>query len=314
MEAKNSRVALIYWVLALIFTQVFGFLAVAFLRPARILMGSPRYWGLALIGLVSLMAGGQQSLALLFGIFVVLAGGFTEFESRGYSILQSGTLAVVSASLFLLVSFLVAYGWQGSELIALLKTQYESSVAQINGLYQQQFDRELLNSEAQKALLWQLPSIGIVAMILSLFIALVLEVRLLVLTRVKIVRRFYKLNFFKVHDVVVWLFMFSLLGTFFEMGVPEAYLKKVQHVSANVLNISVLLLLLQGLAVVSHFFETFKVASFWRVLWFMVLVVHLSLGLVLVGLLDYWFEFRKRFRTLAGRVRELEKKHSGRKQ
>lgn len=63
----------------------------------------------------------------------------------------------------------------------------------------------------------------------------------------------------------------------------------------NAVGIMLVLYLVQGLAVCRHFFEVLRVGAFGRLLWYVLLLtVHfLIAAVVLCGLFDQWFDFRR---------------------
>ncbi len=90
-------------------------------------------------------------------------------------------------------------------------------------------------------------------------------------------------------DAVVWLFILGLLGAF--SGLAK---KPVEIAAINVLNVCALLFFLQGIAVVSKFFERLRMGSFWQFMFMVLIVIHLFLFVSVLGLLDYWFDMRAR--------------------
>ncbi len=90
-------------------------------------------------------------------------------------------------------------------------------------------------------------------------------------------------------DGVIWLFIGALLGAFGGFEV-----RGVEATSVNILNVSFVLFFFQGIAVVAKFFEKLRMGSFWQFVFMLLIVVHLFLFVSLVGLTDYWLDFRTR--------------------
>lgn len=50
----------------------------------------------------------------------------------------------------------------------------------------------------------------------------------------------------------------------------------------------------QGVAVLNSLFDKVKIARFWRNIWYVFIILYLPLGLVLVGVTDFLFEYREK--------------------
>jgi hypothetical protein len=100
---------------------------------------------------------------------------------------------------------------------------------------------------------------------------------------------------FKLWDASIFVLMAVLLGAFTQHGV-----KAVTVASLNALNIMVVLYFFQGMAVVFKALEFFAVGPFWRMLIGFILTFLLALVVAMVGVADYWLEFRNRLKRQTG--------------
>ena len=107
----------------------------------------------------------------------------------------------------------------------------------------------------------------------------------------------------KVPFFFIWLFMASLVGTFFLED------HKILHtVSVNALNLFLFAYFLQGFAILKKYFQTLQIGVSWRVLAYMaVFSFALFLPLSLMGLIEEWVPFRERLEKKR-KQREKEKK------
>lgn len=273
------------------FTIVFG---AAPFRVLRQLLGSGPFWLLGLGLTILSISGDMFFLSLILFMQTVLVGTFAEFEERNFTLRQSSGFSILLTTL---VFCLGVYGW--------------SIFTGKNGLLQldhfvtlileraKAMNFEFLKDIQVRDVIVQLPSAVLIFIILSLGSALVFERRLSQWAGVKMVRR-EKLSDFSAPDFVVWCFIFSLLGAFGQFGY-----KPVELVAVNVLNVSIVIYFFQGLAVLGKYFEVFHLSPFWRFLWIIILVVQLPILMSLLGLVDYWANFRKAFSKKAA---ELKKK------
>ncbi len=265
----------------MIMTAMFAFLGAIPLRALKTLSGSLLYWLLGFVITGALAVSGQHFLAVPFGAMYLVVGIFSELEdmelTRGWAAFWSlsiGTLVVSAGVLF----------WRA----ALGETWYP----QVLALMQVPVDQFLkINSESTltaEDLLRQAPAVFLVLTILALYMAVLFENRVLKLMRSKLETR-NSLKKFKVADVFLWLFLASLLGVFLKHE-----FRFLQTVAMNVLFVTLFLYFLQGLAVVADTFAKLKVNLVWQLFGYLVLVTQLMLLLCMVGLADFWFDFRTR--------------------
>jgi hypothetical protein len=95
---------------------------------------------------------------------------------------------------------------------------------------------------------------------------------------------------FKTPDLMVWPFLFSILGSFLK-GLPETF----TVISFNTMIIMGSFYFFQGLAVLENILYTIRAGLFPRILVYVLLVGQMFLFLVSVGLLDYWIDIRTQF-------------------
>ena len=94
----------------------------------------------------------------------------------------------------------------------------------------------------------------------------------------------------KAPDFIIWIFIISG-GLFF---VPN---KDINFFSLNIFLVTCFIYLLQGLAIVSFFFQNKNVPLFFRYLFYFFIAVQqiLMIPIIAVGLFDIWIDFRKYF-------------------
>lgn len=277
-----------YTVWAVLMTALTYILGAVGLKVLRQKLGRTGYWSLTTALSVGFFALGAKPLAIAFFSLVVLMGVFSELEELHLSF-------AVSAFFTLLLNLLIGAGatalWVsriGPKWTAMVQSSLEAllqPLAQINSHIQINY----------ADLMMQLPSIVLILWMGAIYVAVLLEGRLTASQPVvapageayPTMRQ--QLAQLRMPDPVVWLFILSLLGSF---GGVEA--RGVQAISANVLNVTFVLFFFQGIAVVAKFFERLRMGSFWQFVFMVLIVVHLFLFVSLVGLMDYWVDFRAR--------------------
>lgn len=102
--------------------------------------------------------------------------------------------------------------------------------------------------------------------------------------------KFTALTRWKAPDLMIWIFIAS--GALF--FVPN---KDINFFSNNIFLVMCFIYLLQGLAIVSFFFQSKKVPLFFRYLFYFLIAVQqiLMIPIAIVGLFDIWIDFRKFF-------------------
>lgn len=262
------------------------------LRVLRQTTGSALYWvvGLAMISAAVLVS--WYALALVLAAHVLLIGTFAEFEERDFTLRQSAGFSVLLTALFFSSGFyiwtaLIGKGWF---------TQLADAITYFLNQGKELHVDFLAEIKAQDVVA-QLPSASLIFIILSLGLALIFEPKVSRWAGVKMGTR-EKLADFSAPDVVIWLFILSLLGAFAQTG-----MKLVELISINVFNVAVVIYFFQGLAVLGKYFEAFRVSLVWRLLWIMILAIQLPILMSLLGLVDYWADFRKAFAKRAAELR-----------
>jgi hypothetical protein len=273
---------LVVWCILLsAFTAVLG---AAPLKVLRTKMGSGPFWLLGVCLVAGSTAAGWYPLAALLVIQVLIIGTFAEFEERDFTLRQSAAFSVLLTTLIMCSSFYIWTAFVGKAWLAQLTALVNSYLDRAASL-----NITVLSEVKAAELVVQIPSALVIFVMLSLGLALIFE-RVISNWAGVFYRRREKLTEFTAPDVVVWMFIFSLLGSFAQMHRPG-----VEAISLNFLNVCAVIYFFQGLAVLGKYFETFKISFFWRLMWVMILVIQLPILMALIGLIDYWADFRKVF-------------------
>jgi len=270
--------------------------ASALLAPATLILGAApmlairRAFGRAWfwLPLFAVAAGFFATKAVAAGVCMVIAtilvGVYSEVEEHGLSIFNSaalGVLASVGAAAVGIGGYVLhtknalqvlAHGW-ADKALEQFTAMNEGAPVTIEDLLQ------------------QAPSIVMIVLFITLWVALLWERPLRSLFRVapKEVTTNDRLLAFRVPDLGVWVMIASIAGAFIKHGVTA-----LEVASLNVFNVMVAIYFFQGLAVVACAFRQMKLGPGWRALWFVLLVVYLNFIVSLLGLVDFWIDFRDR--------------------
>jgi hypothetical protein len=275
---------------ATVLTALFLFLGTPLLRVLRNVYGSWKYWisGVAVTALMLTVLPSSVIYAFLFFSLWVTTGFYQELEEKGRGNFWTALLSVLIGSSLVIVGPAVVAHALHLDLTALLKESFDQILQQISP---GKSLKEL--GISAEGIVGQLPSMLIVVHIMSLAFALMLDrkmAQVFGLRHEKIASEM-KLLEFKVPDVLIWLTMFSFLFSFVNVGPAWTSV-----VSLNVFNVMMGIYFFQGLAVLEVCFLAFRIGSFFRFLIYLLVVGQLFFLLSLVGVVDYWVDFRRRLR------------------
>ncbi len=276
----KSGILLLGSVLLTLLTFVLGAIPLLAFRRA-----SGRSPFLLSVGAVLAIGASAQAwfFVLAWALISILVEMFVEMEKLGYDYKAAGILAVFISSMGALGGFLVLKAKLGLELLTQFRSSLESLLlAASNGEG---------NVKAQVGfLVQQIPSAVVILLIIGLGLAVYFEPKLsLWMGAKKENSPERKLGDFKLPDFLIWVFILGVLFTFVEMGQP-----KVKLLATNVLNVSLLLYFLQGLAVLTFWLNRLKVGPFGRTFILLMVLMQLFLVVSFLGVMDFWFSFRTR--------------------
>jgi len=288
----TKSIILVMWTLLLTsFTFILGSVPLSGLYR---LVGRGYYTALLMILIGTLYLVDVYSLAIAVLSLGLLVGLFNEIRRNGYSYLASGCLSVTFVATSIYASAFMYSRASGIKWVPYVENYFKENVTKFLPP-----STELgLNFDVKQVVV-QLPSIGVILLITSLFCAMLFERKMLLWLQIPTLQR-YKLRDFKLPDSVIWFFIVSLLLAFIKLD-----LSWVNSVGMNLLNVVVLLYFFQGLAVIATYFHLTKVSLFWRTLIYVLAVVQLFLAVSLFGIIDYWWDFRKRLINKMSEVKNL---------
>jgi uncharacterized protein YybS (DUF2232 family) len=223
------------------------------------------------------------------GLFSYL---LAEFLATGKGAARSIAGAVFLELLFILAFLVVYMLWSGIDPNALVLNEIKNIVSQTGAYYQKSGikgdDLEMLRQGLKEAA--DFISKAYPALLIVSFGAIAgANVQLLKKVAHFLPRR---LNFgdfkrFKNPEMLIW----------FPIAAGFALLIKdhlVTRIALNILVIAISLYFVQGLSIIVHFFERFRVPRFLRILFYFLLVVqpYLLIAIAAFGLFDLWCDFR----------------------
>lgn len=261
------------------------------LRALRNYYGSRLYWisGLFIslgLGLVAPSAG--MFALILFSLWVTV-GLYQELEERGRASFWTAILSVAAGSLIVLEGSRLWAHSLGFDLVTEFKSNLDIVAQQLSSSGKTLGDYGI----SADSVIGQIPSmvIGIEMTCLAFALMLGRKIAMLMGLRFERVAGELRLFEFRVPDFFIWITMFSFLLSFINVK-PEW----ISTVSMNVFSTVMGLYFFQGLAVLETAFLVFKIGSVMRLLIYLLVVGQLLFLLSVVGVIDYWADFRRRLK------------------
>ncbi|MBV2169908.1 MAG: YybS family protein [Bdellovibrio sp.] len=274
--------------LSILLSMLTVVLGAPLLRVLRKAYGPRAFWILGLLATGAAWLLNAQPLALFLGSIWMTLGAYMEMEQRGFGWWISGLLSVALGSLAAGLGLFGAFRKNGINTYAevqRLAEQFSQRVQDMNPVVK--LDPAIL--------VQQIPSAIVIVLVLALGLGLIFERRVfswLNLPREKIASQL-KLLEYRVPDYVIWVAMIAFLLTMVSFGG-----KAIAILAVNIVNVVIVLYFFQGLAVLEVFLNSIRAGVFMRVLTYIILVGQLLLLLSIVGLIDYWVDFRGRIRKI----------------
>ncbi len=294
MLSTSSRASGIKFIgllsLATLLSALTVVLGVAPFRVLRVTYGRSLFW-LSGIFVASLLAAtGLEANGLIVLALVVLTGVYSEIEEHGGSVFTSGAVAGLAS----FGTTVLAIGvWLHETKVNLLAEARAELAPLATKMAEMNSGGDSINSTFNvDTLVQQMPSGLAITLFVALALGLILASRVAYLWRISSPSLVAKesLTTYRVPDATIWLLMIAILGSFLHHGIAA-----LEIVSTNVLNVVIMLYFFQGLAVVTQGFRRFKISPFWQGIWYFLIVVQLFLLVSLVGMADFWLDFRERF-------------------
>lgn len=258
------------------------FMGTPFLMALRRNFGPVSYWGAGLIF-------STITFPILFfvGTIWILIGAYYEVEARVNNWWVSGSISLVLSSLFGALTGIQSLRLGGIE----TREQFEKLLGDF--ILKIQEVSPGFNIEA-KDILSQTPSLVLATLILGLISGIIFERRVLDwFSLPRKTNQSHKYIEFKVPDHAIWITLLAFLFVAYDFG-----LKALGVLGLNIVNVFAVLYFFQGIAVIECYLKFIKAGFFTRFLTYFLLVGQLFILVSILGLADFWLDFRKRMKSL----------------
>jgi len=266
-------------------TVVFG---APLMRVLRMTYGAIAYWLLGLLVTIGFWLIDMPAPSVFVGSVWMTLGAYMELERRGLRWAAAAPLGVSAGVLFFVgtaaLSLMNAgvYNLAGAEVLV---KQFVDKLYKVNP--SMQIEASLL--------VLLIPSAVVTVLIVALGVGLIFERRAfswLKLPRENVASQLNLLEF-RLPDFIIWVAMTAFLLTMENFNV-----KALEILGLNIVNVVTALYFFQGLAIMEVGFRTFRASALLRAAVYIILVGQLFPVVSAIGLIDYWVDFRKRFRKM----------------
>jgi hypothetical protein len=291
-KQHNQRKVFVLAVTSVMASMLFSFLGAPFLRAFAVSARSIVFWTVGVVFIATLFIVGLSDskvsqAAVYVGATWMTLGSYNELEKRGIHWRLAGSFSLLAGILFAAIGYFYLRSTPANAdvLIQIVTPIHEA----INKAFPE-------NPIELKALLGYLPGLFIASLFSALVFGFLLEsrvVRLFGIQKFKVASGLKWLDF-RLPDLFIWVSLFSLL-----FSVVNFDNKILQTISINVLIFSSVAYLVQGLIVVEFIMRFLRFGTISKTLTYMLVFLQLAPFVVLVGLIDYWADFRKLVRRKA---------------
>ncbi len=290
ISLQNKKILILACTTAVV-SVLFSFMGAPFLRALSAKANPILFWSVGAL-ITAILFLGQLTLGAIYvGAVWTTLGCYSELEKRGVSWKKTSLFAVSMGTLFAVISYLLlAESSLKINLAEQMTTPILNTMNQIN-------PNEKISIEK---LMTYMPGALVATLICSLAVGLIFESKIFQLFQFKREKIISSLKWleFRLPDQFIWLalvgFLFCLLKI--ELFTTAVNPETVKTIAINISIFTGVAFFLQGITVFEYLTRFYRVGMFNKSLIYVLIFVWLAPAIGLVGLLDYWVDFRKMLR------------------
>lgn len=292
VKQQSTKKILILAIASVTASIFFSFFGAPFLRAFAVSTRSLVFWSVGAVFVATLFVFGihdtQVSQAAVYvGAIWMTLGSYNELEKRGINWKLAGSLSLLLGVLFAVAGyFYLSFHQANSEILNQL----------VQPLHQAMNKAFPENPIEISTLVGFMPGLFIASLFGALAFGFLLESRVIQLFGVQKFKVASGLKWleFRLPDLFIWISLFALLFTVINLNS-----KVLQTISINILIVSTVACLVQGLTVVEFTMRYLRFGPISKTLTYLFIFFQLAPFVVFIGLVDYWADFRKFVRRKA---------------
>ena len=282
------------WILGLFAALVsvfFSFMGAPFVRAFFAKTKPPVFWmvGVALVGTLVLV---QLTLGAIYvGAVWMTLGCYSELETRGVSWKKTGAVSVIFGMLFATMMFYIFS--KTTMFTSIMSEMTEPILRTLNQLLPEK------KYTAEEILVY-MPGLFASVLVSTIAAGLAFESRIFQLFQLRREKTITGLRWleFRWPDSFLWLSLTSFFLALIDLNgvVSQSIAAQIKLISLNISILSLVGFFIQGLIVVEFLSRFYRFGQFTKLAVYLMIFVWIGPVVSLLGLMDYWVDFRKRVR------------------
>ncbi len=277
------------WILAVVTALIsvfFSFMGAPFLRTLFAKTKSIWFWAVGAVTVAILFSVQLTLGAVYVGAVWMTLGAYSELETRGVSWKKTSVISLIAGLVFAVLSF--SWATKGSFTSDLTKELVEPFLTSLQQLYPD----NVLKAEN---IIQYMPGVLLSALMCSLAVGIIFETQIFQLFQFRREKTASSLKWleFRLPDTFIW---FAFLGFFFALVrlsvLPENIATMVRTIAVEMSIFSAFCFFLQGIVVFEFLSRFYRVGLFTKTILYFLILTWIGPAVGLMGLLDYWFNFR----------------------
>lgn len=282
---KNKQTTVfLLTITSVIMSVLFSVLGAPFLRALANSAKPIVFWTAGLLLTIALFTQNMTLVSIYIGAIWMTLGIYTELEKRGINWKKSGLVSLVSGFVFATIIFKL------TNLFFVDKNVISEFLLPLQTAMNKAFPEDPIEISV---LAFYVPGIFMATLFIALALGFILEQKinqLFHIQRTKVASGLRWLEF-RLPDAFIWISLFA--GFFSLVSLNSEILQKI---GLNIIIFSAVAFFFQGIVITEFLMRAFRVGSFTKTILYIVILIQLTPAIMLLGLIDYWVDFRKRAR------------------
>jgi hypothetical protein len=264
---------------------MFSFFGAPFVRVLATTVRSSIFWGVGCFLVATLFVFNLSIASIYVGAVWMTLGFYSELEKRGTSWKKTGLLALLAGLLFAVVCVIAITKGSvaGSDLVKNFMLPLQEAMKQVMPA------EEFLKFDITQ----YLPGIFTAVLVSAIALSFIFEAKIFSLFSLKREKISSSMKWieFRVPDIFIWFALFGFLFSIVDLKVPH-----LKIAAMNFSIFSIVVFFFQGISAIEFMTRVYRTGFFTKIALYMLILGWLGPAVSVVGLLDYWVNFRKMVR------------------
>lgn len=271
---------------------LFSFMGAPFVRVLASTAKAGLFWGLGIVLSASLFYFNLPVESVYVGAVWMTLGTYSGLEKRGISWKKTTAVSILMGLMFATICFLMlTRGLDFGNAAAYSENAFLSKL--INPVKDNLKIAWPEKEITPLNIISYLPGVFASALVAALAVSLIFEAKIFKLFQIRRERIASSLKWveFRLPDAFIWAALISFLLSMVSVG-SEA----VKLAASNFAVFSIVVFFIQGMSVIEFMSRIYRWGIFTKIAIYFLVVAWLGPAIAFLGLVDYWFDFRKMVR------------------